>query len=254
MRRIFGFAAAVVLALAGRGDAQQIVYDNTTTFSGAGWYEDPNQTLVSFNPATGNHMTIFMADDIFLTPSTPTTIGKFRFSIFNGNNFTVTARPRLFFYNNNGLNNGPGTFIKEYALNPLSLPGSTVTGNTLLISADVSADPFTVDGSFWAGLAFDDNNGTTGISEEQLKRLGQVIFDPPTIGDSTFQYFHSSALNNFAINNPQGLIDDLLVINANFYWQFTSAAPVPEPSTFALVAAGGGLFLFARRRKAKSAA
>jgi len=254
MRRNFGIAAAVVLLMAGRSDAQQIVYNNTTNFTGLGWYEDPQQTLTSFDPTTNNRMTIFMADDIFTAPNTTTTIGKFQFSAFNDNGYTVTARPRIFFYNNNGLNGGPGTFLANYDLNPMDLPGDPTTGNTLLISVDITAVPFSVDGSFWAGVAFDDFNGTTGITENELLHLGQALFNPPTIGSSSDNYFHSAALRNFSVNNPQGLVDNLLVIPANFYWQFTKFSGVPEPSTFVLIVAGGGLFWIARRRTARSAA
>ena len=249
MGRIFGIAAAVVLAMAGRGDAQQAVYYNMdpTHFSGFGWYEDPQITLTSFNPTTNNTMTIFVADDIFITPNLPTSIGRVQFTMFSDNFQTVTARPRLLFYNNNRADGGPGTFIAEYILNPISINQN----NVLLLDVDLGANPFNVDGSFWAGVAFDDMNGTLGISEQELKHLGQGIFSPtpPNLGSSSDEYFHSSALNNWQINNPQGQIDDFLgIIPANFGWAFYRFSGVPEPSTFVLVAAAGGLGCWRLRR------
>src|SRR5262245_61987124 len=103
MHRSFGIAAVVVLALAGRSDAQQLVYNNigVNQFTGFGWYEDPSSTNASFNPITNNTMTVFIADDITLSPNLSRTIGRFQFSVFSDNVSSVTARPRIFFYNNN---------------------------------------------------------------------------------------------------------------------------------------------------------
>src|SRR5262245_64934225 len=116
MQRSFSIAAAVVvLAMAGRSDAQQILYNNmnVANFTGFGWYEDPGSTNTSFNPITNNRQTIFIADDITLSPNLGNTIGRFQFTIFSDNVVNVTFRPKILFYNNNGLNNGPGTFLKS---------------------------------------------------------------------------------------------------------------------------------------------
>jgi hypothetical protein len=104
--------------------------------------------------------------------------------------------------------------------------------------------------NFWAGLAFDDNNGTTGITFNQLQNIGWQYFDPPTVGSSLDHYFSSSTQGDFASNNPPGNLFNGFpgLFVANFLWQFT-ATPVPEPTSLALFGIASAVAVSWRRMR-----
>jgi hypothetical protein len=199
----------------------QIGYSNITNFTGF--------ATTNNGAAASSAITRLLADDINLTGSGAVT--GFTFSTVNFNAVAVTARALVRFYDNNGTGGGPGTFLGGLNFNPLTLNASSVQ----LWTYNPGTPIFTTDGSFWAGISFD-NTGATATAA-QLDNIGQGIFNPPTVGGSADVFFRSTATGSFAANNPTG---SLLFFGgnpvANFGWQFTA---VPEPGTVGL---GGAAF------------
>jgi hypothetical protein len=89
-------------------------------------------------------------------------------------------------------------------------------------------------GTFWAGVTFDGNNGTTGATLANLNNLGPGIFDPPTLGSSQDQFFATNSAGSFLANNPAGSFFNFGGSPvANFGWAFSGTPPAapgaPEP-------------------------
>ena len=234
-------AVAVFAALAcfsSRADAQAIYYSNTTNFTGQGFANGGGGLIGS------NTITRLVADDInFGGTAVPYTILGFQFSVANFNTTTVNARPRVRFYNDDGTGSGPGTLIAGFSFAPITF----AAGPTVQVFNATGVN-FTVDGSFWAGITFDDSNGTTGATLAQLNNLGQGIFNPPTVGSSTDIFFQTTANGDFFLSNPTGGFFNFGGNPvANFGWQFTIQS-VPEPSALMLIGAVVPAFWLRRRR------
>jgi hypothetical protein len=235
------------------------MYSNVTTFSGFG-FAGAGATNVG-----GDTLTSMVADDINAGPGLGGhTVDQISFSVANlnasvpGGPTTVTARAIVQFYQADGVNGGPGTLITALAFNPIAFTDGTV-GLFTFTSPSIFTMPT---GTFWAGISFDDNNGTTGATAAQLNNLGQGLFDPPTVGSSTDNIFVSTDGSTTAANGPDGIIGNFggppLNPVANLGWSFSTSQAVPEPSTLALSAVGGlvlvGVRLTRRRRSAGDSA
>jgi hypothetical protein len=211
-------------------------YSNITTFTGF---------VVANGSATvqaGNDITALLADDC-VTIAPGMNVTQFSFSVGNGNSVTVTARPRVRFWANDGTGGAPGTFLAGFTFNPISFTASNVG----LFSATIAAGSLIVpaNGVIWAGMTFDDNTGTTGATAAQLNNLGQGTFNPVDVGSSADRDFLTSAAGSFLVNNPTGAIrPSPFGANpvANYAWEF-----VPAPSSLGLLGLGG--LLAARRRR-----
>jgi hypothetical protein len=207
--------------------AQVILYSDITNFTGFG---------VTHGLAAnvgGDNITSMLADDITTAPgSAGLGVTQFVFSVLNINTSATLARPLVRFYAADGASGGPGTFLVGINFNPISFTAGAVS----LFQATSSTPLFNVpaNGQFWAGLTFDDNNGTTGATLAALNNLGEGIFNPPTVGSSADLIFASTSAGSFAGSNPAGS----LVTSpfggapvANFAWRFVS---IPEPSPLVL--------------------
>jgi hypothetical protein len=242
MQRFVTFSATFALLSIGHVSAQTVKYANITNYNGIGFWSSSTQN------SGANVISAFAADDIFYAAPSISRIRDMHFSVFNFNDENVTARPILRFFDDNGANGGPGAYLGGFDLSALTFTGG---GTTTLFSLDISGDPpLITDGSFWAGLAFDNNFGATGATAEQLSFLGQGLFSPPTIGSSADRFFVSNELGNFTGNNPDGdFLDFSGIIPADFGWQFTIFNPVPEPSSLLLVGGAGVVGSLATRRR-----
>jgi hypothetical protein len=240
--------AALLSPAAARADV--LLYSNTTNFLGFGYSNGG-----AANQA-GDTITSMVADDITAGAGLGgLAVNQFGFSVVNFNAAAVSARVRVRFYQGDGANGGPGTFITGFTFNPITFgAGSVSVFNTALQAAPYFTMPTT---TFWAGMTFDDNTGGTGATAAQLNNLGQGIFNPPTVGSSQDVFFQTTAAGSFLQNNPGGgffFFGGSPV--ANFGWSFfSSSAPpgVPEPSPVVLSAAAGLIALavkVARRRRA----
>jgi len=246
-KRTVGLALIAALLAAGGARAQVVVYSNLGTFAGNA---SANGGAIS---QSGNTITIMEADDI--TPVAGfagSSVTSFSFTVANTNATAVTARAHARFWNNSGPGGGPGTLLYTF-----DTPAQTYAANSVSPQpvVGVPAGSFVLpSGTFWAGLSFDDNNGTTGATVAQLNNLGQGIFNPPTVGSSLDRLFDTSSAGTFNFNNPSGSILAAPFGGnpaANLGWQFTVQA-VPEPTTLALCGFAAASFAGSawRRRRA----
>ena len=197
------------------------LYSNVTTFSGSA-YPNGDATLVS-----GNTITSLVADSIGFVGTLPFSIGQFNFAIGNLNAADVSARPRIRFYANDGVNGGPGTYITGFSFNPITFTASSIQVYTGTVT------PFAINTqAIWAGITFDDNTGATGITLDQLNNLGMGLFNPIDVGSSTDNIFQTNAAGSFLANNPAGKNYNFGGSPvANLGWQFVSAIPLPVTLT-----------------------
>lgn len=196
------------------------VYSNTTTSTGQSFSPGGATTI------SGNGITRLIADRITLDPSTTDfAITGFTFSVTNLGTNSVSARPRVRFYQTDGTGGAPGTLIAAFSFNAITFaPNSEILLN--------AATSFTAPSTFWAGIVFDNNSGATGATLTDLNGLGQGIYNPPTIGSSTDQFFTTSSAGAFNSNNPPGSLTSFGGNPvANFGWQFRVADP-PTPVPF----------------------
>jgi hypothetical protein len=245
-QRAVWLAAALVLAGAPAAPAQVVVYDNTTNFT-------PPIPILLNGGATlqgGNTITTLVADDI--TPaagSAGQSVSSFGFIVVNNNSTAVTVRPLARFYGSDGTGGGPGTLLGAFTFAPITFTAASATQITF---PAITPGQFVLPaGVFWAGLTFDDNNGTTGATAAQLNNFGEAFFNPPTVGSSQDLIFETSSAGSFASSNPAGTTGNFGGSPvANLGWQFT-VTPVPEPGSLALGGAAAGLALLRRRRRSR---
>lgn len=200
-------------------------YSNLTNFLGQG-FVNGGATLQG-----ANTITRLVADDITPTGANAgASITQFTFSVANFNSVAVTVRPRVRFWFADGAAGAPGTYYNlpgpvGFSFNPIA-----VNPGVVLLTATLTPNLFSMPGvPFWAGLTFDDNNGTTGATAAQLDGLGQGIFAPPTVGSSNDVFFATTAAGNFFnLANPAGALGNLGGNPvANFGWEFNVDVAVP---------------------------
>ncbi len=242
MRRIVLSVGVLLVVMTPASLGQVIAYSDKTTF-GNGAY--PNGGAVTQG---ANTITRYVADDIEPDPAfVGQSATQFTFSVANQNPTAVTARPRVQFFAADGTGNFPGTPLLS-----LSFPPTTfVQGVSLLTSAPLAPGQLVLPSIFWAGVVFDDNNGTTGATPAELNNFGQGVFNPPTAGGS-FDIFFQSTNAGVPGPNPAGSGFNFSGSPvANFGWEF-QVAPVPEPGSLALcgLAAVGAAARWRRRAAA----
>jgi len=206
----------------------------------------------------GNTITGMVMDDLSLVGVTPNQdITQVTFTVANLNTVAVTVRPRIRFWFDNGQTPGaPGTYYNNpgnvgfsassgFAFDPNSVTRFTFTlgPNLFKVASNLT---------MWAGVTFDNINGTTGATAAQLANFGQAIWGATAdIGSSdpnnAFETFNAGSF--FTISDPAGQNVDFLYPQpgsppANFGWELVQA---PEPATMALV--GFGVLGLLRRRR-----
>ncbi len=241
MLRRFFMTAAVAVAAATSASAQFIGYDNTTTSLAS--------TSNGGSALQGtNTITRLIADRITMV-SGGLTVNSLSFSVTNLNATAVTVQPRVrLFADDNTVTPGtPGTIIAGFSFGGIAFAGNTRT----LLTANVA--PVAIggnSGTFWAGITYDNVNNTTGATLAQLDNFGMAVFDPPTVGSSTNNFFRTTAAGSFLANNPVG---GLLQFTggtpvANLGWRFGVTA-IPEPGSVALMGLAGLAAAWRLRRR-----
>jgi hypothetical protein len=232
------FGVAVALALASMAQAD-VIYSDVTTFTGSG-YAAGGATLVS-----GDDTTKMVLDDITVASGAAgATVNSFTFSVANFNTSAVSARPIIEFFNNNGSGGGPGTLIAGFLFNAISF----ASGSVQLFTYGGGSFVVPADGTFFAGIFFDDNSGATGASAAQLNLLGQGVFAPPTVGSSQDLFFQTTG-PGAAANNPAGVFQFFGGNpTADFGWSFSGTLATPEPGTGLLLLLAGVPLAWSRFR------
>lgn len=235
----FAWIGLIVLAATPTAQAQ-LIYDNTITGTGA---------FLNGGTANqaGNLITRLVMDDLtFQAGSAGLTVNSISFAVQNSNAVAVSARPRMRFWNADGVGGGPGTYFAGigFTFSAISFaPGGSAfffdPGPTFVIPAAER---------LWFGLTFDNNTGATGATLAQMDNLGVILFDPPSVGSSTDNMFSTTAAGSFFnTNNPAGALFNFGgTPAANMFWSVS----VPEPSSMALIglAVSGGLWRKLRRK------
>jgi hypothetical protein len=88
-------------------------------------------------------------------------------------------------------------------------------------------------GTFWAGLTFDNADGTTTADETTLNLMGQGIFTPPNTGASSPAAFITDFPGSyFNVGHPSGHRFDFPDgPPANFGWEFYAISSTPTVSS-----------------------
>ncbi len=160
-----------------------------------------------------------LMDDITLTtPATGGGIGEVTFTIFNPFPYNVSPRLRVRFWNADGaplgpgLPNAPGTYYIDPVTTQLagfsSPPFPLIPGlNTIRLwnpGGFLINVPFPSTFTFWAGITFSNDGGSTA-TETELSAIGQGLFGPPEVGSSADILFQTNAAGHFlGVNNPAG--------------------------------------------------
>jgi len=211
------------------------IYSNVATFLGNG-FANGGSALQGTNTITR-----LVADDLgLINASAITEVNQVTFAVANFNATNTNCRARIRFWQNGA--GVPGTYLTDadnalasigFSFNPFSFaPGVTLlTGNLTGAGWSLAAGPQTI----WAGLTFDNNNGTSGATAATLDNMGVGLFDPPTEGTSTDNIFQTTAAGSFfPTSSPAGaLLNFAGNPIANVGWEL-----VPEPSSIALLALG----------------
>lgn len=197
------------------------VYSNVTTFGGTAGDVFLNGGATNIG---GNTITTLVADDLSVPVAQPVPyfLTGFRFVVVNLDAATVTFRPIIRFWRDDGAGGGPGTLITGFTFNPLTV--NTFTINTF------TANPIPTQtiptGTIWAGMTFDDNNGGTGATLAQLNNLGHGMFRPIDLGSSVDVFFQTGMAGDFLVNNPAGGFFNFGGAPlADFGWELISNAP-----------------------------
>ncbi len=215
-------------------------YANIDNFQGAG-AGTVNATLVGTNT-----ITTLVADDIN-TNAPGGTVTEFTFSVVNFSDATVNARPVVRLYAADGAGGGPGTLFGVFTFGSIPIGPGVGALTTGPLGAGNFALP--ADGSFFAGIAYDNDSGATGATAADLNNLGTGLFDPPTTGTSQDALFNiDPPQGDYTTSNPTFGIFNFGAGGpiANAGWQF-QVTPVPEPAGLSLLGLGG-LALLRRRR------
>ncbi len=184
-------------------------YSNVTTFSGSGL-----PTGVGAGTVSSNAISKMIGDDLTFVGTAPFSVTQFRFNVANFNAVTVSARPLIRFYAADGTSGGPGTYIKGFDFNPISL-----TSGSISTFVTPTLTPFSVTtNKVWACILFDNNTGATVATAAQLENLGMGIFTTPDLGTSADAVFKTTtfpASGSFSASSPTGSI-----------FNFTNGSPV----------------------------
>jgi hypothetical protein len=183
------------------------VYANSTGFTG----------YIIFNGGQSGGITRLVADNLSLVGTAPHNIGFIYYVICNGNPGTVSARPKVRYYLDNG--GAPGTLIAGFNFPPASVPTSSCAPFTARLPL---SSQFTVtSNTMWAAMSFDNAGGATATAAE-MDFIAMAFFNPPEAGSSLNNFFLSTGTpGEFNTNNPTGGIQT-----------FVSNPPPDPPDNF----------------------
>jgi len=198
------------------------VYSNVTTFGGTGVL---NGGAAIHPAAPANTITRLLADDLTLFNAVghpPYNITSYKFAVINSNAVAVAPRMRTRFWNNDGAGGGPGTLITLISFTLAT--GNTFAPNsvTILDTGDLTAGglQFAVNSrNIWAGVAFDNNGGTSGDTVATLNNVGLGVYNPVDRGSSADISFLTTTNGAFGASNPPGSQQNIAGLPDTFGWE-----------------------------------
>jgi hypothetical protein len=235
--RRLGLLAVAVTGIATRAQASAIVYQNTTNLTG---------TEFVFNGAATVGSDLAANIDINELALSPGSAGQFitslSFLAANANAGAVEARPTIYIWAADGAGGIPGALLGDFAL-PIATLGAgiqelsfTLPGSGLLVPASMQ---------IWAGIGFDNDNGTSPITAAELNDLGGLTYHPATVGaDGADAYFLPPGAS---LNDPAAILFNS-ASGANYGWTVQAEA-TPEPSSLFLLSTVLLALAFAARKR-----
>ena len=199
-----------------QGGSADAVYSNLGTFR--------NQSFAAGGATQQvlNTITRMAADDLNLVGTPPYSVNGFRFTVTNLNAVDVSARPLGAFLPSRRSGRRAGHAHRSENVQPDRVPRRRRGHHQ-----DEQHSSFFGARTIWAGIAFDNNGGTTGATAAQLDNLAQGIFSPAEVGTSTDQYFVTTAAGSFASDNPVGTLTNFGgTPPADFGWEILTAQDV----------------------------
>jgi hypothetical protein len=218
-----------------------VIYSNTSNFSGDVTQNGSATELDTFD-RTG-----IDADDIMpIAAGVGADVNSITYNIVNLNSTAVVFQPFLSIWAADGAGGGPGTLLYSQGLPDIS----QVPGIEIYTFASGGPTLFVAPGQFWAGISFDNDNGSLSISSLELNNLGQGIYAPPTVGSSANEVFLGSPGQQNSSNPTGNLTNFGPGLTADFGWEFDGTLATPEPASALLVAAGLALAGALAKRRA----
>jgi hypothetical protein len=198
-----------------------VVYQNTANHLGVWQFNGAAQTGDTLSDAVN-------INDLRLAPgSGGAAITSVSLISFNNGTNTVVARPTFYFWSADGIGGVPGTLLGKYVLPDTTFSHGVSTA--LGITDPNHSITLPANGRVWAGIGYDNDHGTLGITPGDLNALGALSFHPANVGtDGPQSYFIFGFNVPFDVNNPvisrYGVTGD----PGNYGWTI-SAAVIPEP-------------------------
>lgn len=160
------------------------------------------------SPIATNLITRLVADDITPIPGfAGQDVYRVSALLVNQSTETINFRYRIRFYQANGTAAAgptgvlsPGTLISGFSPATTSLTSQAIGYRGVNPAAGAFVVP---NGTFWAGISFDNFNGATGANGAQLNALG-VSLNPAITGSNTDTYFRTTNAGDFLAANPAG--------------------------------------------------
>lgn len=176
-----------------------------------------------------------------------TGLTKFTFSMVNGNSVSVSYRPRVRFWRDNG-SGAPGLAELGISFTNIVIPANTASG----FFSDFSTFGWiqngfnAIGGDIWVGMLFDGANAGSTAGIAALNNMGILAYNPPAVGSSADNDWLSTSPGSNFSDNPIGATRASPFAGApvaNYYYELA-----PTPGSLAVLGLGG--LIAARRRRA----